>query len=115
MLQADAFLPLGMAMGITTFGLIGAWYVWPWMQRTPLPAALIPLLLPHGLRYIGLSFLISMAELAGVPTPLARSFMSIGSAITGEDFMRTGRTRQTLGIDALGKDELLSFLAKGFA
>lgn len=64
---------------------------------------------------IGLSFLISMAELAGVPTPLARSFMSIGSAITGEDFMRTGRTRQTLGIDALGKDELLSFLAKGFA
>ena len=41
---------------------------------------------------IGLSFLASVGELAGVPTPLARAFLAIGSAICGEDFMRTGRT-----------------------
>ena len=64
---------------------------------------------------IGLSFIISMAELANVPTPLAKSFLSIGSAIVGENFMQTGRTRKTLGIDAMSKDELQSFLAKGFA
>ena len=64
---------------------------------------------------IGLSFIISMAELAGVPTPLARSFLSIGGAIVDEDFMQTGRTRQTLGIASMSKDELQSFLAKGFA
>ncbi|MFO1167971.1 MAG: NAD/NADP octopine/nopaline dehydrogenase family protein [Rhodoblastus sp.] len=64
---------------------------------------------------IGLSFIISMAELANVPTPLAKSFLSIGSAIVGENFMETGRTRRTLGIDAMSKDELQSFLAKGFA
>lgn len=64
---------------------------------------------------IGLSFLVSCAELAGVATPLARSFLSIGSAIVGEDFMQTGRTRKTLGIDGMSSEALQSFLAKGFA
>ena len=41
---------------------------------------------------IGLSFLISVGEFAGVPTPLARAFLSIGGAVCGEDFMQTGRT-----------------------
>ena len=44
---------------------------------------------------IGLSFLVSCGELAGVPTPLARAFLAIGGAICGEDFMRTGRTLQS--------------------
>jgi opine dehydrogenase len=47
---------------------------------------------------IGLSFLISCGELAGVPTPLARAFLAIGSAVCGEDFMRTGRTLASLGL-----------------
>jgi len=63
---------------------------------------------------IGLSFICSMAELAGVPTPLARAFLSIGSAVCGEDFTKTGRTRATLGLDGLGKAELLALLDKGF-
>ena len=63
---------------------------------------------------IGLSFICSMAELAGVPTPLAKAFLSIGSAVCGEDFMKTGRTRATLGLDGLGKAELLALLDKGF-
>ncbi|HPG02308.1 MAG TPA: NAD/NADP octopine/nopaline dehydrogenase family protein [Beijerinckiaceae bacterium] len=64
---------------------------------------------------IGLSFLISCAELAGVAAPLAKSFLSIGSAIVGEDFMQTGRTRKTLGLDGMSKDALQSFLSRGFA
>src|SRR4051794_16195255 len=47
---------------------------------------------------IGLSFLVSCGELAGVPTPLARAFLSIGGAICGEDFMETGRTLASLGL-----------------
>src|SRR5436305_1848275 len=47
---------------------------------------------------IGLSFLVSVGELAGVPTPLARAFLSIGGAICDEDFMRTGRTLASLGL-----------------
>ncbi len=64
---------------------------------------------------IGLSFIVSMAELVGVPTPLAKAFLSIGSAVVGEDFMATGRTRRTLGIEAMSKDALQSLLARGFA
>ena len=47
---------------------------------------------------IGLSFLISCGELAGVPAPLARAFLSIGGAVCSEDFMKTGRTLASLGL-----------------
>jgi opine dehydrogenase len=61
---------------------------------------------------IGMSFLISCGELAGVPTPLARAFLSIGSAVCGEDFMATGRTLASLG---LGSDSaaIRAMLAEG--
>ena len=35
---------------------------------------------------LGLSFLVSVAELAGVATPLAKAFLAIGGAVCGEDF-----------------------------
>ena len=62
---------------------------------------------------IGLSFLVSAGELAGVPTPLARAFLSIGGAICGEDFMQTGRTFQTLGLGGLDRPALRELLAEG--
>jgi opine dehydrogenase len=62
---------------------------------------------------IGLSFLVSCGELAGVPTPLARAFLSIGGATCGEDFMQTGRTLQSLGIGGLGRSVLQAVLATG--
>jgi opine dehydrogenase len=63
---------------------------------------------------IGLSFLISVAELAGVPTPLARAFAAIGGAICGEDFMATGRTLQSLGLGHLDRAGLQQLLREGF-
>jgi opine dehydrogenase len=62
---------------------------------------------------IGLSFLVSVGELAGVPTPLARAFLSIGGAICGEDFMQTGRTLQSLGLSRLDRASLQKMLAEG--
>ena len=47
---------------------------------------------------LGLSLLVSVAELAGVATPLAKSFLAIGGAICGEDFMKDGRTLASLGL-----------------
>lgn len=64
---------------------------------------------------IGLSFLVSVGRLAGVPTPLASAFLSIGAAICGEDFMATGRTLEGLGLGHLDKSGLKALLAKGFA
>jgi opine dehydrogenase len=63
---------------------------------------------------IGLSFLISVAELAGVATPLARAFAAIGGAICGEDFMTTGRTLQSLGFGHLDRAGLQRLLREGF-
>lgn len=64
---------------------------------------------------IGLSFLISVGKLAGAPTPLARAFLSIGGAICGEDFMQTGRTLKSLGLDSFDRAALQRMLAEGLA
>ena len=63
---------------------------------------------------LGLSFLISAAELAGVATPLAKSFLSIGGSICNEDFMRTGRTLTKLGLGNLDRSALQALLREGF-
>lgn len=63
---------------------------------------------------MGLSLLSSFGALAGVATPLVDGFMAIGSAIVGEDFMTTGRSRAALGLDHMSRDELRNFLVEGF-
>jgi opine dehydrogenase len=63
---------------------------------------------------LGLSFLASVAELAGVATPLAKSFLAIGGAICGEDFMKRGRTLASLGLGGVSRAELQTFLRDGF-
>ena len=64
---------------------------------------------------LGLSLLVSIAELAEVATPLARSFLAIGGAICSEDFLRTGRTLASLGLGNLGRSELQRLLREGIA
>ena len=64
---------------------------------------------------LGLALLVSVAELAGVATPLAFSFLAIGGAICGEDFMNGGgRTLSSLGLGHLDRDELQTLLREGF-
>jgi opine dehydrogenase len=62
---------------------------------------------------IGLSFLTSCGDLAGVPTPLARAFLSIGGAICGADFMASGRTLKSLGLGGTDRAALQRMLAEG--
>ena len=63
---------------------------------------------------LGLSLLVSVAELAGVATPLANAFLAIGGAICGEDFLTGGRTLESLGLGHLSRDELQTLLREGF-
>jgi opine dehydrogenase len=63
---------------------------------------------------LGLSLLVSVAELANVTTPLAKAFLAIGGAICGEDFMRHGRTLTSLGLGDLSRDQLKTLLREGF-
>src|SRR5262249_8386396 len=62
---------------------------------------------------IGLSLLASVGELAGVETPLTRAFLSIGSAICGEDLRATGRTLASLGLAHFDAAGLKALLAEG--
>ena len=64
---------------------------------------------------IGLSLLCSVAALAGCPAPLAHAFLSIGGAIVGEDFMRTGRTLASLGLGGMDRAALQAMLRDGLA
>lgn len=64
---------------------------------------------------MGLALLASTARLAGVAVPLVEAFLSIGSAICGEDFLRTGRTLASLGIGHLDRTGLQKLLSEGFA
>ena len=62
---------------------------------------------------LGLSFLVSVGAFAGVPTPLARAFLAIGSAVCGEDFLRTGRTLESLGLGHLDRVGIVRLLQDG--
>ena len=63
---------------------------------------------------LGLSLLVSAAELAGVATPLASAFLAIGRAICGEDFFKGGRTLASLGLGGLDRRQLQTLLREGF-
>lgn len=54
----DLILLLSMVMGLAAYGLIAKWYVMPVLLAMPRAEALVPLLLFHCFRFIGLAFLI---------------------------------------------------------
>ncbi|MEZ5498677.1 MAG: NAD/NADP octopine/nopaline dehydrogenase family protein [Steroidobacteraceae bacterium] len=62
---------------------------------------------------LGLSFLVSLGQWCGVPTPLAAGFLAIGSAITGRDFLREGRSLDTLGLAQSSRAEMQKLLQQG--
>ena len=46
----------------------------------------------------GLAFLVSVCERAGVPCPVARGLLALGSAVVGRDLRKEGRTLENLGL-----------------
>lgn len=62
---------------------------------------------------LGLAFLVSLGEWAGIDLPLASGLLALGSAVAGEDFRATGRSLASLGLGQLTRDEMSELLAKG--
>ncbi|MEL7469465.1 MAG: NAD/NADP octopine/nopaline dehydrogenase family protein [Pseudomonadota bacterium] len=62
---------------------------------------------------MGLAFLVSVAEWAGVPCPVARGLLALGSAICGEDFRQTGRTLESLGVSGMDRSAMSAMLEVG--
>jgi len=59
----------------------------------------------------GLAFLVSVCEWAGVPCPVARGLLALGSAVVGRDLRKEGRTLDNLGLASLSREEMRKKLA----
>ena len=60
--------------------------------------------------------LVTVSELGkklGVATPLIDAFIEISSAINQEDYRKTGRTLETLGLDKLNKEQITKYVEEG--
>jgi opine dehydrogenase len=62
---------------------------------------------------MGLAFIVSLGEWAGVPTPVAAGLLAIAGAASGNDFRKTGRTMETLGLAGESRESLSVMLGKG--
>lgn len=61
----------------------------------------------------GLVLTVSLGDMLGVPTPVSRSIVELASVLNQTDYMKEGRTVESLGISGLSKEELNNFLAEG--
>jgi opine dehydrogenase len=64
---------------------------------------------------LGLSLLVSVAQLASVDTPLARSFLTLGAAVCDFDAAAEGRTLARLALGAYDRAGLQHYLRTGTA
>ncbi|MGV6876166.1 NAD/NADP octopine/nopaline dehydrogenase family protein [Pseudochelatococcus sp. B33] len=64
---------------------------------------------------LGLAFLVSVGNWAGVPTPVAAGLLAIASAVAETDFRAQGRTFENLGLDGLDRAQLQAILREGLS
>lgn len=63
---------------------------------------------------LGLSLLVSLADHAGIDAPVARSLMTLGATICGDDFARNGRPLSRLGLAGRDRESVVAFLERGY-
>lgn len=63
------WFPVSVVASFVTFTVIARWYVIPYLRNLPRATALIPFLLIHTFRTVGLTFLVS--GVTGAPLPFA--------------------------------------------
>ena len=58
-------------MSFVAFGLVTQLYIWPWLRRLERDEALVPLVVLHTFRFIGLSFLVPGVVSPSLPLAFA--------------------------------------------
>jgi hypothetical protein len=69
-MNVQQIFALQFVLTLLVYSLVAVWYVGPWLARLPLERALVPLLLLHAMRHLGLVFLVPTV----VGTPLPEGF-----------------------------------------
>ena len=54
----QALFGLSIIMSFVASGIVAWLFLWPWLRGKPRDDALVPVLVPHAFRFIGLSFLV---------------------------------------------------------
>ncbi|MBB4122474.1 NAD/NADP-dependent octopine/nopaline dehydrogenase family protein [Martelella radicis] len=62
---------------------------------------------------LGLAFLVSVGEWAGVPCPVAAGLLSVAGAVAGDDFRADGRTFERLGLAGMTVGDVQTMLKDG--
>ncbi len=62
---------------------------------------------------VGLALLVSVADWADVPAPVATGLLAIAGAVCGEDFRQTGRTLESLSLAGLDRAAMAELLENG--
>jgi opine dehydrogenase len=62
---------------------------------------------------LGLAFIVSLSEWAGTASPVAAGLLAIAGAASGNDFRKTGRTMETLGLVQESRGRLSDMLREG--
>ncbi|MCI0416637.1 hypothetical protein L0222_28035 [bacterium] len=67
----QALFGLSILMSFVAFGLVTKLYIWPRLRRLDRMDALLPLVLPHTFRFVGLSFLVPGVVSSSLPSGFA--------------------------------------------
>ena len=59
---------------------------------------------------MGLVPISALGRAAGVPTPIIDSVITLTGALVGQDFWKSGRTMESLGIAGLDREQLMARL-----
>jgi opine dehydrogenase len=62
---------------------------------------------------LGLAFLVSVCDWAGVDCPVARALLALGAAVQGRNLRAGPRTLEALGLAALSREALRRLLREG--
>jgi hypothetical protein len=57
-MDVQALFGISILMSFVAFGLVTKLYIWPRLQGRERNAALLPLVVPHAFRFVGLSFIV---------------------------------------------------------
>ncbi|MEM9092709.1 MAG: hypothetical protein AAGC93_28770 [Cyanobacteria bacterium P01_F01_bin.53] len=61
------------SLSLVVCGLLAKWYGLPWLAQYPTRQALVPLLIPHALRHLGLAFLVPELVVHSLPSGFANA------------------------------------------
>jgi len=82
-MSSEALFGLSVLMSFVAFGIVTKLYIWPRLRAMVREEALLPLVVPHTFRFVGLSFLVPGVVSPSLSPDFARSaaYGDLGAAI----------------------------------